>query len=52
MGQGVLMEVILTAMLTLSVVLAAVELNADLAALAIGFSILIDILAGYRAIIF
>ncbi|XP_076818644.1 aquaporin-8-like [Clavelina lepadiformis] len=46
-GQGILMEVILTAMLTLSVVLAAVELNADLAALAIGFSILIDILAGF-----
>uniref|UniRef100_H2ZKI3 Uncharacterized protein n=1 Tax=Ciona savignyi TaxID=51511 RepID=H2ZKI3_CIOSA len=47
-GQGVLMEVVLTSLLTLSVLLAAVELNSTNAAFAIGFSILIDILAGFN----
>ena len=45
-GQGLLMEVLLTAFLTMSVLMAAVELDAVHAAFAIGFTILIDILAG------
>ncbi|XP_078493009.1 aquaporin-8 isoform X1 [Ciona intestinalis] len=47
-GQGVLMEVVLSALLTLAVLLAAVELSSVNAAFAIGFSILIDILAGFN----
>nr|CAB3222689.1 aquaporin-8 [Phallusia mammillata] len=46
-GQGVLMETMLTALLTIAVLLAAVELSTPNAAFAIGFSILIDILASF-----
>ncbi|CAK8687837.1 unnamed protein product [Clavelina lepadiformis] len=47
-GRGVLTELILTSLLTLAVLLAAVELDTNNAAFAIGFAILIDILAGFH----
>ena len=46
-GQGLVMEIMLTTFLVLVVLMAAVELSAVHAAFAIGFAILIDIMAGY-----
>jgi len=46
-GQGVLMECITSILLTMAVLMAAVELSSVNAAFAIGFAILIDILARY-----
>ena len=45
--QGLVMEIMLTAILVFIVLMAAVELSAVHAAFAIGFVILIDIMAGY-----
>lgn len=45
-GQGVLMEVMMTSVLVVSVLVAAVELSSITAAFTVGFSVVVGILAG------